>query len=95
MKPNNFFKVTVIAMVMAIGSFSCNEKLENEYSLENEKSMLKSGVETEFYYTDSGTSSSPPQIASWTQAWDGSSQDRSISLNIVNGNTYYFVVTLW
>jgi len=42
-----------------------------------------------------GTSTSPPQIASWTQAWDGSSQDRSISLNIASGNTYYVIVTLY
>ena len=41
------------------------------------------------------SSSSPPQIASWTQAWDGSSQDRSIFLNIANGNTYYVIVTLY
>jgi len=43
-----------------------------------------------------GTSeSNPPLIASWTQAWDGSYQDRSISLNIANGNTYFIIITLY
>jgi len=48
----------------------------------------------QYVYLHVGTSSSPPQIAQWTSGWDGSSQDRSISLTIVNGMTYYIIVNL-
>ena len=41
------------------------------------------------------SSSSPPLITSWTSAWNGSPQDRGISLNIANGNTYYIIITLY
>jgi len=48
-----------------------------------------------YVYLHFGTSSSsPPQIAQWTSAWDGSSQNRAISLNINAGNTYYIIINL-
>ena len=40
------------------------------------------------------TSSNPPQIASWSSPWYGSSQNSSINLTIVAGNTYYAIVNL-
>jgi len=46
-------------------------------------------------YLQFGTSdTNPTQIAQWTSAWDGSSQDRSISLSITNGTAYYIIITL-
>lgn len=45
-------------------------------------------------YLHWGITTSPPQIASWTSAWDGSAQNKTISLNITNGSTYYIIIDL-
>ena len=50
----NIFKIAVITLIVAVCSFSCNQKEFDVEEVEIVNSVVKSGVEKEFFYTDRG-----------------------------------------